>query len=175
VQALDDRKESYEQLLVKHQALAVAHEALQSELQALQNRDDGGSESSYVVVLMDAHSHKVNPPFEFQVLDLTAVQSLDNLAHGYTGGGSKAANLLKKAILQQLDQLGCDVSPAFGDRIVVRVYINLRGLSGEEQDSSASREMAAFAAGFSREELSYDFVDVGDYNVVQNKTIGKHS
>jgi hypothetical protein len=105
----------------------------------------------------------------------TAIHFLDNLAHGNTGGGSEAAKLLKKAILQQLDQLGHDVRPAFGDRIVVRIYTNLRGLSGEEQDSSVSRGMAEFAAGFFREELSYDFVDVGDYNVVQNKILGKHS
>jgi hypothetical protein len=57
--------------MTHHQALVVAHKALQSELQARKNWNDGGSEFAYVVVLIKAHSLKVDLPFEFQVLGLT--------------------------------------------------------------------------------------------------------
>jgi hypothetical protein len=64
-----------------------------------------------------------------------------------------------------------------GCRIVVRIYANLKSLSAEviKENGAQSRALAAFAAGFSREDVSFDFVDVGDENIVQAKIIGEYA
>lgn len=90
-----------------------------------------------------------------------------------TNGGSQAAKLLKDAIGQYLRRIGLDKHIC---RIDVRVYANLNSLSKDvlKERSAQSRALAPFAAGFSREEVFFDFVDVGDENIVKAKIAGKY-
>ncbi|KAJ4361218.1 hypothetical protein N0V95_002101 [Ascochyta clinopodiicola] len=147
-QAVEESRQSYEELLVEHRAL-------QQELADVKNaqRVHGGGHvvDPYVMVLIDAHSHM------FQ----------GNLLSESTNGGSKAAKMMKDQVGQYITSL----SPGVGIcRIVVRVYANLKGLDAVEE---ASRTFAGFAAGFSREDSFFDFVDVGDQNIVRAKIVGK--
>ncbi|KAF9699976.1 hypothetical protein EKO04_001266 [Ascochyta lentis] len=145
-QTVEERRRSHEELLVEHRAL-------QQELTELKNaqRVHGGERvvDPYVVVLIDAHSHM------FQI----------DLLRQSTNGGSKTAKVLK----DQVEQYIGNMSPGAGTcRIVVRVYANLKGL---DEDDKGSRTLAGFAAGFSREDSFFDFVDVGDEKIVKSKIV----
>lgn len=80
--------------------------------------------------------------------------------------------MLKEAILRYLRGINLGDS---GCRVIVHIYSNLRSLSREviEESGAQPRALASFAAGFSREELTFDFVDVGDENIVQAKIMGE--
>ncbi|KAJ4371547.1 hypothetical protein N0V83_004766 [Neocucurbitaria cava] len=126
-------QEEYDELLAKYDAL--------------RSRRDGGEVSqgaateeraadAYVVVLIDAHSHKFKT----------------NLMHGAESGGSHTAKLLKKAASDLQSYIPIEIptvsSPNF------------------------PRALGGFAAGFSREEVFFDFVDVVDEETVERKITG---
>lgn len=83
-------------------------------------------------------------------------------------GGSKAAKLLRAAVEGYIDKT---ISPGGHHRIVVRVYANLKGLRTGSNDSGP-RSLAGFAAVFTREDSFFDFVDVGDADIVKSKILG---
>jgi hypothetical protein len=101
-----------------------------------------------------------------------ATQFRDELARGSNCGGFMAAKLLKDAMTQYLQNLGLEKE---GCRVIVHIYANLKSLSADvfKDGGAPSRAFAGFAAGISREELAFDFVDVGDENIVQAKIVGK--
>ncbi|XP_014551971.1 hypothetical protein COCVIDRAFT_41784 [Bipolaris victoriae FI3] len=119
---------------------------------------------SYILVLVDAHSHNFK----------------DNYLHGAESGGEKAAAVLKQAVTeylmtQQFIRKTC--------RVRICVYANLKKLSVEAADQYATRNrgfhkptyprsLGAFAAGFSRGDVSIDFVDVAGDEVVERKICG---
>jgi len=83
-----------------------------------------------------------------------------------------AAKLLKDTTIKYLQNIGLE---EHGCRVIVHIYANLKSLSAEVIKESAAqpRALAGFAVGFSREELSYDFVDVGHEDIVQAKIVGE--
>lgn len=99
---------------------------------------------------------------------------------GADSSGSRTAKLLKEAAAE----LFANLYPGENSyRIVARVYTNLKGLSDEVFDDfdrqnpklcrpNYPHALGAFAAGFSREEVFFDFVDVVDEETVERKITG---
>ena len=99
--------------------------------------------------------------------------------NGAESGGSRAAKLLKASVLKFLTDLYPD---RHSHRIEARVYANLKGLSSEFVNEycdrnpkftkpNFSRALGAFAAGFSREKVLFDFIDVVDEQAVEMKIV----
>ena len=100
---------------------------------------------------------------------------------GAGSGGSRAAKLLKETITSFI----ADFHPhQHSCHIHARVYANLKGLSLELFEEYGNRNpkftkpnfpraLGGFAAGFSREEVFFDFVDVVDEQAVENKIVRK--
>ena len=84
-------------------------------------------------------------------------------------GGSKTVKLLKDAVKQHLAKTMPNVGAC---RIVARVYANLKRLDVSYQRNGS---LAGFAAGFSREDSFFDFVDVGDEQIVKSKILGMYN
>lgn len=176
-QVLKQSRESYQLLLAKYNALkrscgngkAAADGGVNAEVT-----------DSYVVVLIDAHSHKVCDSDHIMVLYLTPTQFKDNLMHGAESGGVQAARLLQEAVAGHL----ANALPSLkGCRVVARAYANLKSLSLEVIDQNGGRNphykkpiftraLGAFAAGFSNKDAFFDFVDVVDEQAVENKIVG---
>lgn len=118
----------------------------------------------YVVVLVDAHSHRVRfRPF-LLLFETNIIQfSLDLLSQEVAGGTIAAQLLVKEAqrwVATHLPTLEhC--------RTVVRVYADLSGLY-----DMGDVDLAAFAAGSSRGAASADFVDVADEDFIGVKING---
>lgn len=100
---------------------------------------------------------------------------------GNESGGSHTAKLLKEAVTRYIADAcqGKHIS-----RIDARVYANLKSLSLEAVDEYSARQpyykkpnipraLGAFAAGFSREEVFFDFVDVAAEQAVEKRITGK--
>ncbi|KAF2130287.1 hypothetical protein P153DRAFT_313993 [Dothidotthia symphoricarpi CBS 119687] len=145
---LGQSTESYEQLLAKYAALQQSYEQVKVAAEG------DGSADPYVIVLIDAHSHKFR----------------GDLVRGMNNGGSQAAKLLTEAVRQYLPKTK-------KYRLVVRVYANMKGLSQEAfkagvlQNNQGGRSLSAFAVGFSREDTLFDFTDVGDQAIVEAKIV----
>jgi hypothetical protein len=101
---------------------------------------------------------------------------------GAESGGGQAVKLLRDAITECIAGRQPGTKPP---RIVARVYANLKGLSIDFTAQHGSRKphqnsfnipryLAAFAAGFSHEYVSFDYVDVVDEETVERKVIGKY-
>ena len=162
-EAIGKSHKDYQELLVKHREL-------QQELKDLKNaqRVHSGEHVSdpYVIVLVDAHSHKVCYETYVSLGTDCRIQFRDDLLGGNTNGGSKTVKLLKDAVERYVAKV-CPYQPVC--RIVGRVYANLRSLSVNDK---GFRTLAGFAAGFLREDSYFDFVDVGDEQIVKSKIVG---
>lgn len=80
------------------------------------------------------------------------------------------ARSLRKAVIEYLGHLHLERHMC---RIDARVYANLKGLSSEiVKKPPFPRALAGFAAGFSREGIFSDFVDVVDELAVEDKIVG---
>jgi hypothetical protein len=98
---------------------------------------------------------------------------LDELTHGTVDGGSQAAKLLREAVTQDLERIQLDTHTF---RIDVRVYANMKKLSANapKADTTNPRALAPFAAIFSWEYLSFDFVDVGHESIIKSKILSEY-
>ncbi|CAA9962710.1 hypothetical protein PTMSG1_06084 [Pyrenophora teres f. maculata] len=117
--------------------------------------------SQFVVVLVDAHSHKF----------------MDKYIYGAESGGSQAAKLLKKATANYITEHHPDMR---SNHIHARVYANLKALSTKVAEGRNGinrklklphypRSLGAFAAGFSRMDAFFDYVDVVEQGDVEQK------
>ena len=101
---------------------------------------------------------------------------------GNESGGSHAAKLLKEAVARYI----VDRFPGEQTcRVEARAYANLKSLSLEVTEKyrarnrhfrkpNLPRSLGAFAAGFSRAEVLFDFVDVVDEKAVEWKITGTY-
>ncbi|EUC43845.1 hypothetical protein COCMIDRAFT_99784 [Bipolaris oryzae ATCC 44560] len=150
----------YHRLLVKYNTLksssvgdvAVIPDARESMVDA------------YNLVLVDAHSHNLK----------------DNYLHGAENGGEKAAAVLIQAATEYLMT---QQSSSKTHHMKICVYANLKKLSVEAANQYATRNrcfgkpsfprsLGAFAAGFSRNHVSVDYIDVADDEAVERKICG---
>lgn len=92
----------------------------------------------------------------------------------------RAATLLKNAITEHRNEKQRDISSC---RTVVRVYANLKKLSVDCIEEYAAKKpgfakpafprgLGAFAAGFSHDDASMDYVDVASDAAVERKICG---
>ncbi|KAF1845436.1 uncharacterized protein K460DRAFT_416696 [Cucurbitaria berberidis CBS 394.84] len=159
-QALKQSQKSYDKLLAKYNTL----KSRCNGSKALENASiNEGGIGGYVTVLIDAHSHRFK----------------GNLMQGTESGGTQTAKLLREAVAKYVADL------RLGEHIYhinARVYANLKNLSLEVEDEyeyqssyfkkpNFLRNLCAFAAGFSDEEVFFDFVDVVGQEAVERKII----
>ncbi|KAA8623303.1 CCCH zinc finger DNA binding protein [Pyrenophora tritici-repentis] len=115
----------------------------------------------YVVVIVDGHSHQFHPKY----------------LYGAESGGSQAAKILKEATVKYLEQHHPHIKSR---QVHARIYANIKGLSNnvaEARNNSNKklklppypRALGAFAAGFSRTEAFFYYVDVVEHEDVVMK------
>ncbi|CAO2655923.1 Nn.00g047260.m01.CDS01 [Neocucurbitaria sp. VM-36] len=150
-QVLKQSQKNYDELLAKYNALRGQHNSGQVLHEAVADEE-----------VTDAY-----------------VVFKEKLMQGAESGGSRAAKLLKEAVTSFV----ADIHPhQHSCRIEARVYANLKGLSHELFEEYGDRypkfskphfprALGAFAAGFSREEVFFDFTDVVDEQAVENKIV----
>jgi len=97
------------------------------------------------------------------------------LIHANGSGGEEAARQLSNAVQDYMLSIG----PALKDcRVIVRVYADLKALSLSAakakliDGNSQTCVLRPFASRFSKAEAFYDFIDVGDREVVRMKVEG---
>ncbi|KAK5133468.1 hypothetical protein LTR08_007710 [Meristemomyces frigidus] len=95
----------------------------------------------------------------------------DDLVSGGAKGGQRAGRLLDDAVKLSLRDKGLQHC-----RIIVRVYVNLAGLSKHLSRANlvrpGERSLASFAAGFTSSRAMFDFVDAGELIQSANFKIG---
>lgn len=100
--------------------------------------------------------------------------------YGAESGGSQAAKLLKEAATKHIAEHHSDIASG---RITARVYANLKELSTnivERHDVDHTRlklphyprALGAFAAGFSRADVWFDYTNVVEEEDVERKITG---
>ncbi|KAE8847463.1 hypothetical protein HRS9122_04370 [Pyrenophora teres f. teres] len=156
-EAMSSSDSRYEELLAKYNEL-------ESKVVGRVMQDTATPQtltSQFVVVLVDAHSHKFR----------------GNYIYGAESGGSQAAKLLKEATLKYIN----DYHPTIGSSCIhARIYANLKRLSvdvSKRRDNSNRklklphypRALGAFAAGFSRADAWFEYIDVVEEEDVQRK------
>lgn len=94
---------------------------------------------------------------------LTNTQFLNELVRRGVSGGDQAAKLLKQAVI---DYLRHDEDFKYDNKIVIRVYANIRGLSKTYVDNRILPNTAAFhefVLGFNKAHPLCDFIDAGNH------------
>ncbi|KAF2449473.1 hypothetical protein P171DRAFT_480555 [Karstenula rhodostoma CBS 690.94] len=150
--------EALKQNAVRHDELLEKHSRLQKNYEVLKaGQVDANidlAKSAYVIVLIDAHSHK------FQ----------NHLVLDKASGGPKAVRLLRDSVKEYIRTT---VPDAHNVRIVAQAFANLKLLSTDAYTENLAdqqpRSLAPFTSGFSRACDFFDFVDVQDKSTVQNK------
>ncbi|KAL5435148.1 hypothetical protein PMIN05_007390 [Paraphaeosphaeria minitans] len=140
-----------------HSELLLRFTRLQKKYKALNVGQPSGENvvkiKSYVMVLVDAHSHKFK----------------DGMISDRSKGGPLAARLLREAVGEYLLTHLPDLSQT---RIIVQTFANLKQLSTDALKQglldSRSPSLATFASGFSGR-VDSDFIDVQDKAVIRNK------
>ncbi|KAL6708970.1 hypothetical protein ACN47E_002097 [Coniothyrium glycines] len=116
--------------------------------------------NGYVVVLIDAHSHRFK----------------ENLLRGASSGGAAVARSLRRAAIEHLDQMGLQISHT---NIHIRAYANVKGLSIDVEGTAvnykradgvgkpkAMRTLGDFVTGFNSEDVLITLVDVPSDQIV---------
>lgn len=94
---------------------------------------------------------------------LMDVQFKDDLIKLGLEGGKKAAQLLKQAVEQLLKSSDSSAAPTHHLQVIIRVYANLKGLSGTYNDMEVLSEhtFSEFVSGFNMGDVLCDYVDAG--------------
>ncbi|KAL1594430.1 hypothetical protein SLS60_010190 [Paraconiothyrium brasiliense] len=155
--AVDMCAQSLKEYAAEHNGLLAKFTRLQKNYEALSIGQPSGERvapgQSYVVVLIDAHSHKFK----------------DELLADKSKGGPLAARRLREAVEEYLlgylrDQGQC--------RIMLQAYANLKHLSMDAAKKglvdSRPLSLATFTSGFSNR-VDCDFIDVQDKSNIQQK------
>jgi len=90
-------------------------------------------------------------------------QFLNELVRRGVSGGDQAAKLLKQAVI---DYLRHDEDFKYDNKILIRVYANIRGLSKTYVDNRILPNTAAFhefVLGFNKAHPLCDFIDAGNH------------
>lgn len=97
--------------------------------------------------------------------------------YGAESGGSQSARILQSSIVQFMAERYPGQQACL---IKAHVYADLKALSNDvflqstlKSKPQLPRALGGFAAGFSRDEHFFDFVDVADESAVERKIIGK--
>lgn len=132
-------------------------------------------------MLIDAHSHNVSPLATAIDLLLTKFKFKKNHVQGAESGGAKAAAVLKEETTQYLSSR----LSAKKYRTDIYVYANLKMISFPTAERHTAKKLlftkadstaalAKFAAGFSCNDVTVNYVNVADEQVVERKICGTY-